>query len=62
MSVHISYTTVGISNFLDWLQDKLSHKYSDSLEGLQKRFEGLFAIFRSILDGSVELGSIVILT
>jgi hypothetical protein len=60
MSLHIPYTTVPISNFLTWLQDKLAYKYSSSLEGLQKRFEGVFAIFRSILDGAVELGNIVI--
>jgi hypothetical protein len=38
----VKYITVAISDFYEWYEEKLLAKYSVALEGVKKRFYGIF--------------------
>jgi hypothetical protein len=55
----VKYITIAISDFVEWYEDKLLGKYSMALEGVKKRFYGIFSAFRVILEAVIEIDEIV---
>ena len=55
----IKYITIGIADFMDWYQEKLNEKYSVALEGVKKRFFGIFSVLRVVLEAIIEIDGIV---
>ena len=57
MAKPVKYSAVPLSELVDWVQQRLARKYEYALEGIQKRFIGLFAILRIVLNACLELSA-----
>ena len=44
---------------MDWYQEKLNEKYNVALEGVKKRFFGIFSVLRVVLEAIIEIDGIV---
>ena len=44
-----------VDQFLIWYQSKIASKYNPALEGLRKRFLGLFNLFGIILTSTIKI-------
>ena len=49
-----------VPEFLPWLEKSFATKYEQSLHGVKARFLCIFSLFRSLLQGFLEISELVI--
>jgi len=48
-----------VTNFLSWLEERFAAKYEHALYGVNARFLCIFSLFRSLLQGFLEVSDLV---
>lgn len=55
----VAFSYVRLEDLVQWLENKLSEKYSLALEGMEKRFIPVISQIESILYSSLEIHNIL---